>query len=250
MRKKAADVRRASALVGLPLLLLPVLNVAAGPQPATLKPHRAEYNLEISVLNGKLSTVVTAVGPGFMANSVIKPVGITKMFARGTIQESSYFLVDEHGVRPERYRSVDTLSRKDQAVAFDFKWAEHRVEGTVNDEPIVFELNGRVHDRVSIQYQLMLDLLAGGAQEAYVMLDGDELKYLEVKNIGSRTIKVPSGTFEVIGIQHGEKNSSRVTVLWCAEELGYLPVVIEQRRDGKVHVRAEMTEYELLPDPK
>lgn len=247
---RAADVRRASPLVGIPLLLLPMLNVAAGSETATLKPHRVEYNLKISVLNGRLSTVVSAVGDGFMANSVIKPVGITKMFARGTIQESSFFLTDEHGVRPERYRSVDTLSRDDQAVAFDFEWAEHRVEGTVNGEPIAFDLVGRVHDRVSIQYQLMLDLLAGGAQDAYVMLDGDELKYLEVKNIGTRTVKVPYGTFEVIGIQHGEKNSSRVTVLWCAKELGYLPVVIEQRRDGKVHVRAEMTEYELLPDPR
>ena len=247
---KAADVRRVSPLVGLPFLLLSMLNVTAGSEAPMLTPHRVEYNLRISVLNGKLSTVVTAVGAGFMANSVIKPVGLTKMFARGTIQESSFFLADEHGVRPEQYRSVDTLSREDQAVAFDFKWAEDRVEGTINGEPIGFDLVGRVHDRVSIQYQLMFDLLTGGAQDAYVMLDGDELKYLEVRNIGTRTIKVPYGTFEVIGIQHGEKNSSRMTVLWCAQELGYLPVVIEQRRDGKVHVRAEMTGYELLPDTK
>lgn len=239
---------RAASLAGLPLLLLlPVLNVTAAPAPVTLKPHRVEYNVEISILNGKLSTVVTAVGAGFMANSVIEPVGISKIVAHGAIQESSFFLTDERGVRPEQYRSVDTLSTDDTTVTFDFKWAEHRVEGMINGEPIAFELDGRVHDRVSIQYQLMLDLLTGGAKDAYVMLDGDELKHLEVKNIGSRTVKVPYGTFDVIGIQHGEKDSSRVTVLWCAKELDYLPVVIEQRRDGEVHVRAVMTEYELLP---
>jgi Protein of unknown function (DUF3108) len=238
---------RIAALAGLPLLLLSVVNVTAAPAPITLKPHRVEYNLEISVLNGRLTTVVTAVGAGFMANSVIVPVGFSKIMARGSIQESSYFLVDAHGVRPEQYRSVDTLSREDQAVAFNFKWAAHRVEGMVDGEPIAFELDGRVHDRVSIQYELMLDLLTGDAKDAYVMLDGDELKHLEVKNIGSRTVKVPYGTFEAVGIQHGEKDSSRVTVLWCAKELDYLPVVIEQRRDGKVHVRAVMTEYESLP---
>lgn len=238
---------RPGLLAGIPLLLLPVLNATAAPGPITLKPHRVEYNVEISVLNGRLTTVVTAVGAGFMANSVIEPVGFSKIVAHGAIQESSFFLVDAQGVRPEQYRSVDTLSRENQTVNFDFKWADHRVAGMINDDPIAFELDGRVHDRVSIQYELMLDLLTGDAKDAYVMLDGDELKHLEVKSIGSRTVKVPYGTFEAVGIQHGEKDSSRVTVLWCAKELDYLPVVIEQRRDGKVHVRAVMTEYEALP---
>lgn len=225
-----------------------MLNGTAVSAPITLKPHRVEYNVEISILNGRLSTTVAGVGGGFMANSIIEPVGFSKLVARGSIQESSFFLTDAEGVRPERYRSVDTLSSDDQTVSFDFDWAEQRADGTIDGEPVAFELDGRVHDRVSIQYQLMLDLLTGGAQDAYVMLDADEVKYLEVKNIGSRTVKVPYGTFDVIGIQHGEKDSSRVTVLWCAEELDFLPVVIEQRRDGKVHVRAVMKEYELLPD--
>ncbi|HET6628485.1 MAG TPA: DUF3108 domain-containing protein [Woeseiaceae bacterium] len=243
----AADVRP-GLFAGLPLLLLPVLNATAAPPPITLKPHRVEYNVEISILNGRLTTVVTAVGDGFMANSIIVPVGFSKVVAHGSIQESSFFLVDEQGVRPERYRSVDTLSTEDQTVTFDFKWAAHRVEGMINGEPITFPLDGRVHDRVSIQYELMLDLLTGEAKDKYVMLDGDELKHLEVKNIGSRTVKVPYGTFEAVGIQHGEKDSSRVTVLWCAKELDYLPVVIEQLRDGEVHVRASLAEYELLPE--
>ena len=237
-----------AGLAGLPLLLLPILNGTALSAPITLKPHRVEYNVEISILNGRLSTVVTGVGGGFMANSTIEPVGFSKIVARGSIQESSLFLTDAEGVRPERYRSIDTLSSDDQTVTFDFDWEEQRAEGTIDGEPVAFDLEGRVHDRVSIQYQLMLDLLTGGPQEAYVMLDGDELKHLEVKNIGSRTVKVPYGTFEVLGIQHGEKDSSRVTVLWCAEELDFLPVVIEQRRDGKVHVRAVLKEYELLPE--
>lgn len=241
---------RRAGQAGFALLLLPMLNGAAVNAPITLEPHRVEYNVEISILNGRLSTTVASVGGGFMANSVIEPVGFSKLVARGSIQESSFFLTDAEGVRPERYRSVDTLSSDDQTVTFDFDWAEQRADGTIDGEPVAFELDGRVHDRVSIQYQLMLDLLTGGAQEAYVMLDADELKHLEVKNIGSRTVKVPYGTFDVIGIQHGEQDSSRVTVLWCAEELGYLPVVIEQRRDGKVHVRAVMTEYELLPEGK
>jgi hypothetical protein len=32
--------------------------------------------------------------------------------------------------------------------------------------------------------------------------------------------------------------------LWCAEKLGYLPVMIEQHRDGKLGVRAMLATYE------
>jgi hypothetical protein len=57
-------------------------------------------------------------------------------------------------------------------------------------------------------------------------------------------VEVPFGIFDVTGIQHSRENSSRVTTLWCAEKLGYLPVIIEQHRKGKLGVRAVLTSYE------
>ena len=209
-----------------------------------LTPHKARYDVRISVLSGTLSSEVTAAEPGFMANTVIKPTGMSRMFARGVIQESSYFLLSPDGVQPAQYRSLDTLSSEDETVTLDFDWREHTVRGVVNDRSFHSQLDGRVHDRVSIQYELMLDLLNGAAEEQYWMLDGDELKLLNVTNVGTRTVEVPFGTFDVTGIQHSKENSSRVTTLWCAEKLGYLPVIIEQHRKGKLGVRAVLTSYE------
>lgn len=210
----------------------------------SLTPHTAKYDVEISILGGTLTTVVTETGPGYMANSVIEPTGLSKIVAHGAIQESSYFLTDERGVRPEQYRSIDTLSTEDQYVTLDFDWRDKTVHGTVNSEEFEYELDGRVHDRVSIQYQLMYDLLNGGSSSQYTLLDGDELKLLNIKNVGSRMVEVPFGSFEAIGIQHSKENSSRVTTLWCVEELGYLPVIIEQHRDGDLQVRAVLTSYD------
>jgi hypothetical protein len=209
-----------------------------------LTPHKARYDVRISVLSGTLSSEVTAAEPGFMANTVIKPTGMSRMIARGVIQESSYFLLSPDGVQPAQYRSIDTLSSEDETVTLDFDWREHTVQGVVNDRSFHSELDGRVHDRVSIQYELMLDLLNGAAEEQYWMLDGDELKLLNVTSVGTRTVEVPFGIFDVTGIQHSRENSSRVTTLWCAEKLGYLPVIIEQHRKGKLGVRAVLTSYE------
>jgi hypothetical protein len=64
-----------------------------------------------------------------------------------------------------------------------------------------------------------------------------------VRKIGVRKVDVPAGKFEVIGIQHQAEGSRRVTTLWCAEELDYLPVIIEQHRKGKLRVRATLNKY-------
>lgn len=232
---------RAAAMV---LLAATTLRPASAYAEAGLTPHKASYDVKISVLSGTLVSEVTQAGPGYMANTVIKPTGVSRMLARGVIQESSYFLPDSDGVLPAQYRSIDTLSSDDAVVSLDFDWREQQVEGVVNDKKFESALDDRVHDRVSIQYELMHDLQNGGAEDQYWMLDGDELKLLNVNDVGTRKVKVPYGEFEVVGIQHSKENSSRITTLWCAEELGYLPVIIEQHRKGKLGVRAVLRTYE------
>ena len=49
--------------------------------------------------------------------------------------------------------------------------------------------------------------------------------------------------FRAVGIQHQAENSSRITTLWCVEELGYLPAVIERHRKGKLQMRALLKTY-------
>lgn len=238
---------RAAATVITAIAAITIQLAAPAHAGEELTPHKASYDVKISVLSGVLVSEVTHAGPGYMANTVIKPTGVSRMLARGVIQESSYFLPDSDGVLPAQYRSIDTLSSEDETVSLDFDWREHQVEGLINDRVFESELDGRVHDRVSIQYELMHDLQSGGAEDQYWMLDGDELKLLNVDNVGTRTVKVPYGEFEVVGIQHSRENSSRTTTLWCARDLGYLPVIIEQHRKGKLGVRAVLRTYEPKP---
>ena len=89
----------------------------------------------------------------------------------------------------------------------------------------------------------MLDLLNGSPDTDYVLFDIDELKQVTVRNIGTKRVKVPAGSYDAVGIQHQAANSKRVTTLWCVEELNFLPVIIEQHRKGKLRVRAVLTAY-------
>lgn len=229
----------------LPAIGLVCFAVSAFAGPA-LTPHTAEYKIKISILGGKLNTQFRTTETGYIAESVIRATGMSRLIARGSIREKSWFSEGDGNIQPKQYRSADTLSKNHQLVDLDFNWNADEVTGLINGEDFHAVLHGEVHDRVSLQYGLMYDLLNGGENDQYSLQDAEELKLLSVTNVGTKPVKVPFGTFDAIGIQHQRVGSSRLTTLWCVEELGYLPVIIEQHRKGKLRLRAVLTKYAPL----
>jgi hypothetical protein len=231
------------------LACLPLLAAAPG-APASagqsLTPYSAEYEVKISVLSGRLTTELRLLADGYEAVHVIEPRGMASLLRNGKISEQSRFTAKADGVRASWYRSEDSLSSDETSAEVTFDWSASELSGTVNDEDVVIALEDVVHDRVAIQYQLMHDLLNGEPNERYVLFDIDEFKTLIVRKVGVRRISTPAGKFTAVGIQHQAENSSRVTTLWCVEELGFLPVVIEQHRKGKLRMRAEIQSYTAL----
>jgi carbon monoxide dehydrogenase subunit G len=221
---------------------------AAGPAAAetALMPYSADYKVKISVLSGRLTTELRRLEDGYEANHVIEPQGLASMMKDGKISEQSRFTARADGVRASWYRSEDSLSSDETSAEVTFDWSASELSGTVNEEKVEIMLDDVVHDRVAIQYQLMHDLLNGEPNERYVLFDIDEFKTLTVRKIGIRRISTPAGKFTAVGIQHQAENSSRVTTFWCVEELGFLPVVIEQHRNGKLRMRAELERYAAL----
>ena len=220
-----------------------VAPAAAAPAPMQLTPHSATYKIKISIVGGELKTTLETTDDGFVATHVVKPTGMSRMLAHGFIRESSEFYAASDGIRATGYRAEDTLSREPDDVDLRFDWDAGEARGTVNGAEFRSTLQALSHDRISIQYQLMYDLLNGEGEAEYTMFEIDRLRTVQVRNIGSKTVTVPAGEYVAVGIQHQSKGSKRVTTLWCAEELGYLPVMIEQHREGTLKVRATMLNY-------
>ncbi len=207
-----------------------------------LVPHSAEYKVRISVVSGSLKTELRKTEDGYLAHHIIEPTGMSRLFSRGAMDVTSEFSREADGIKPERYRAIDTI-RDDPPVDLGFDWGTNSATGTVGDEQIVLHLDGLSYDNVSIQYALMNDLLNKRVADQYVLFDVDKLRIAKVTNAGSKEIKTKVGTFTAVGIQHQSEGSSRITTLWCVEELGYLPVVIEQHRKGKLNFRATLVNY-------
>ena len=234
-----------TALLAALSLFAPLL---ASEAEGTLVPHTATYKIKISIASGRLKSNVQKTDTGFSVVSVIEPTGLANLFLRGTIEERAQFEMGPHGVLPRYYSSNDQLTKGKPVQDFTFDWDGGLVGGTVNDEFYEYELSDNMRDRVTIQYQLMHNFVSGIEIDEYRMLDGDEVKDLTVTSLGTKEIKVPFGRFEAIGVQHQAAGSKRVSTLWLAEELGYLPVLIEQHRKGKRTVRAVLTNYQPITE--
>lgn len=207
-----------------------------------LTPHRAEYKVRISVVSGQLNTELRATEIGYVATHVVKPTGVSRVITNGQMEVSSEFTTAADGLRPVSYHAIDTIG-DDPEAHITFDWQTNQARGTVGDEDVVLQLDGLSHDAVSIQYDLMYNLMNDKPNATYVLFDVDKMRIANVRNVGEKTVKTKAGNFDVVGIEHQKEGSSRKTILWCAPKLDYLPVVIEQQRKGKVTFRASLTEY-------
>lgn len=207
-----------------------------------LTPHTAIYGVKISIVSGELSTELRRTADGYVANHKVRTTGMSKLLTRGTIAVTSEFTSDVEGIKPVRFKSVDTV-RNDPDVDLIFDWSTNEVSGTIGEENVLLKLEGVAHDAVSIQYALMHDLLNGGAAEQYTLFDIEKMRIAYVTNIGSKTVKTGAGTFTALGIRHQKEGSSRTMTLWCVKELDYLPVIIEQHRKNKLTFRATLDSY-------
>lgn len=226
------------------IVLAALLSVASPAYADTqLTPHKAEYKIKISIFGGLLNTELASTADGYVATHSVKATGMAHLIARGEIIDSSKFDRVASGIRPERFESNDTLTRDKTQASIHFDWATGIASGIVNEQDFESRMDEIAYDRVSIQYELMSDLMNGGPAKNYVLFDVDELKTVEVSNIGRRKVKVPAGEFEAVGLQHQTIGSKRITTMWCVQELDYLPVIIEQHKKGELIMRAELNSY-------
>lgn len=223
-----------------------LLATAVAAQTPVLTPFEAKYKVRIKGLSGKMTMALRTSEDGFTAASTIKPRGIASVLARGRLDETSNFRINDQRVVPLDYTMRDTIARNDKSASMQFDWAAKMAAGEDDDGLFEHAIDMATYDRASIQYALMLDLLNGRSATHYTMLDGDRRKALNITHLGDSVVEAPYGKFTVRGVQHQTEGSSRKTILYCAAALGYLPVRIEQYKNDELQIQADLAEHRAL----
>ena len=202
---------------------------AQGAENGPLPLFDAEYNLKRNGITLGISTrTLTANKDGsYVYASTTRPTGIIAWFVKDNIDEYSKWKFEGSQLRPLEYVYNRHGGSKSRHVKLKFDWQHLIVTNSIDGEPWRMEIPADAQDKLIYQLSIMYDLAQGKKNLAYKIADGGKLKDYAFEIEGEETLNTALGKMKTIRIQRiGDR---RDTTVWCAPQLAYLPVRLEQQ---------------------
>ncbi|WP_299201531.1 DUF3108 domain-containing protein [uncultured Amphritea sp.] len=158
------------------------------------------------------------------------------------VHEFSEFTVKDQTIQPQHYEYHRKVIGSNKDAVLQFNWNTGTVLNDVAKKPWTMDVTEGTQDNLSYQIQLRLDLAAGKTELSYQVADGGKIKTYPFIIVGTETVTTALGSFEAVKIQRDRgPDSKRETFIWCAPELDFMVVKLQQvEKSGK--------EYSLLID--
>ncbi|WP_428102727.1 DUF3108 domain-containing protein [Candidatus Rariloculus sp.] len=230
--------------------LLPVAAVAtleaAEPSVAT---YTARYQVEYKGRN--VGTAQFAVSYDDLSgiysfSSRTRARGLLRLVTPRDVVERSNFIVEDGRITPLEFWYEDGSRKGKDNFHLVFDWDAGFVAVDGANGGVALQLSPGVLDRGAMQVALMRDIETNGHPGPYTLADENELRTYSFVMQEDDEISTPTGTFTARRFLEQRDGSSRTTLVWVAPELRYLPVAIEQYRDGELRARLTLQSVEGL----
>lgn len=169
--------------------------------------------------------------------SLTEPVGLVRMFY-GRPREISDFCVRGGRVVPRRFEYQQP--KGDDSFTLEFDAVAGKVRGGAKGER---DLPADAQDRFGIQQAVRLWVLGNlqaepGARSAeFAMVDERRIKRYRFAVTGREVVQVPAGRFDNAVLVQRVDDPKKSVRFWLAPARDYMPVKVEQVREGKVELR-------------
>ncbi len=179
----------------------------------------------------------------YVYESYSEPVGYARWFTDSTLLEKTEWNYHQQQLRPVEYSYDRNSSKKKRHIKLSFNWDKMRVTNNINHDPWSMKITEDTLDKLLYQLAVMQDLSNGKESLEYQIADGGKLKTYRFSNLGKETLRTKLGTFNTVKLKRPGK---RDTILWCAEELNYLPIKLVQEENG-IELTLILTSVSGLP---
>jgi len=241
---------RPVATLGALLSLSCAVSFPANAEPTSCpQPFTVTLDVEWHGMNAGTSTLQLKRNSAtdYTYTSSNKASGFFKLAIPDTITQTSNFTIVDGKVRPGTYVGDDGSSDTDKDVSLNFDWKKNLVTGTAENKPVSEQLEPGVQDSLSVQVALMCALAAGQSPKSFQLIDKDKIKEYQYRREGDATLDTPVGKLDTVVYTSQRVGANRLTRLWIAPSLGYLPVRAEQLRKGKRELQLKVSAVERSP---
>lgn len=238
----------AKSLHGCLMVVLSLAFVLPAPslaKPASVPGFSATYSVRYGILRGEMTLELEQGDSGYIYRTSLRPKGVVSWLRRGEIRESTSIVPGEGLLRPLDYDSVDTIAKPTRHVQYEFDRAKGRVIGEYKERNVDVPMQAGGQNRISSQVAIMQALRSGIELSELPVFDRGRWRTFHFETIADQVAKTPAGEFETVEVRYSSKGKNKSWSLHCATELGYLPVMIVFREEGKTKSRAVLTEFQI-----
>lgn len=165
------------------------------------------------------------------------PVGMVRMFY-GKPREISEFCVRKGRVVPRWFSFVNPKDESDN-FTLTFDGAAGQVKNQRGEKR---EIPANAQDRFGLQQAVRLWVLENAHKKdkaaetaEFAMVDDDRIRKYRFAITSYEEIEVPAGRFETVLVQRVD-DPRKTSKFWLAPARDYMPVKVEQIRDGDTHL--------------
>jgi hypothetical protein len=214
--------------LALLFLFVVVSSSASATEISSLPLFSAEYTVHADGLKvGEMKRALKAMGnETFMLETRAYTTGVVAIFKKDEYTERSIWRVTKEGYVPVEFFSRYTGRSKDVVERLRFDWARKVFMSLRDGKEKEVGLEPGVLDKLMWQVVMRDDLANGHRILKYRVADRGKIDEYSLEVIGEETIKTNLGKQRTVKVKKG------TTVLWCAVDLDYLPVKLEQQDDG------------------
>jgi Protein of unknown function (DUF3108) len=159
------------------------------------------------------------------------------------LRELSRGIIEAAGIRPLFYHYQRSGRRSTRTAELTFDWKTSTVVNNVADSTWEMTVPDGTLDKLSTQLGIMMELQNGTTGKTFAVADGGKLKEYAFEVIGTETVELPAGRFETVKLNRVGESREKLTYIWCAPELHYLPVRILQRKQDDSEYRRELERF-------
>jgi hypothetical protein len=179
----------------------------------------------------------------YLYSSRIVAFGLFRIAFPDPIVQSSTLTLEGGALQPLDYSASDGSRDRSRDIALTFDPSTHRITGTAERRSVNLALKPGTLDPMSVQLAMIRVLEAGGQPTHFLMVDKDEVKEYLYTPEGTEHLHTALGDFDTVIWSSSRPDSDRVTRMWYAPKLGFVPVRAEQLRAGKLQLRMSIRAF-------